>query len=158
MRMWSPRYICNNMGIKPAGSIAKTALDLSADKFKEIYPATSQQLKDSSYVDDLGVTDKQLDSLKERTNEAVKILADAGMKVHKWIYSREDMETDSVEWGNLAEDEIELERVLGIKWNPGREVFKFVVSINLHPIKKKARSGPPLTKEELMMSPPAVIT
>ena len=60
--------------------------------------------------------------------------------------------------GDLAEDEIQLERVLGIKWNLGKDVFKFVVSINLHPMKKKARSGPPLTKEKLMMSPPSVIT
>ena len=59
--------------------------------------------------------------------------------------------------GDLAEDEIQLERVLGIKWNPGKDVFKFVVLINLHLMKKKARSGPLLTKEELMTSPPSVI-
>ena len=108
------------------------------------------------------MTDEQLDSLKERNQEADEILADVGMKVHKWIYSREDEEPDLVELGSavgsLAEDDIELERVLGIKWNPGKDVFKFMVSINLHPMKKKARSGPPLTKVELMTSPPAVIT
>jgi len=51
-----------------------------------------------------------------------------------------------------------LERVLGNRWNQGKDVFKFVVSINLHPMKKKARSGPLLTKEELVTSPPAIIT
>jgi len=96
------QIVCNNMGVKPAGSIAKTALDKSADKFKEIYPSTSQQLKDRSYVDDLGVIEEQLDSLKKRTQEADEILADAGMKVHKWVYSREDVEADSVELGNAA--------------------------------------------------------
>ena len=59
--------------------------------------------------------------------------------------------------GNLAESEVQLERVLGIKWNPGKDVFKFEVSINLHPMKKKARLGPPLMKDELMTSPPSVI-
>ena len=150
------------MGVKPSGSIAKTALDLSEDKYAVMYPSTAQQLKDKSYVDDLGVTDEHLDSLKERTAEADEILADAGIQVHEWVYSKEDIYAESVELGNvsggLAEDEIQLERVLGIKWNLGRDVFKFVVSINLHPMKKKARSGPLLTKEELMTSPPAVIT
>ena len=60
--------------------------------------------------------------------------------------------------GNLAADEFKLGWVLGIKWNPGRDVFKFVVSINLHPMRKKARSGPPLSKAMLLTSPPAVIT
>ena len=37
-------------------------------------------------------------------------------------------------------------------------MFKFVVSINLHPLKKKARSGPPLTKPMLLTFPPTIIT
>ena len=40
------QVICNNMGVKPAGSIAKTALDKSANIHAEVYPETSQQLKD----------------------------------------------------------------------------------------------------------------
>ena len=39
------QVMCNNMGVKPADSIAKTALDLSADMYKEIYPSTLHQLK-----------------------------------------------------------------------------------------------------------------
>ena len=49
------QVVRNNMGVKPSGSIAKTALDLSADKYEEKYPSTAQQLKDKSYVDDLGL-------------------------------------------------------------------------------------------------------
>ena len=77
------QVVRNNMCVKPLGSIAKTALDLSADKYAVMYPSMAQQLKDKSYVDDLGVTDEQLDSLKQRTVEADEIIADAGMQVHK---------------------------------------------------------------------------
>ena len=77
------QVICNNMGVKPGSSIAKTALDKSADTFIKIYPSMAQQLKDGSYVDDLGVTAEQLPSLKESTKEADEILGHAGMSVHK---------------------------------------------------------------------------
>ena len=59
---------------------------------------------------------------------------------------------------NLAADEVELEKVLGIKWDMAKDVFKFLVSFNLNPIKRKERTGPPLTKEMLMTCPLAEIT
>ena len=52
------QVVRNNMGVKRSGSISWTALDLSADKYVEKYPSTAQQLKDKSYVNDLGVTDE----------------------------------------------------------------------------------------------------
>ena len=39
------QVIVNNMGVKPAGSIAKAALDKSAEVFKTMYPDTAEQLK-----------------------------------------------------------------------------------------------------------------
>ncbi len=69
------------------------------------------------------------------------------MKVHKWIYSGED--ADSLELGNITNklmaDELELEKVLGLKLNPQKDVFRFTVTINLNPLRKKERTGPPLT-------------
>ena len=55
-------------------------------------------------------------------------------------------------------DEIELEKVLGIKWDQQNDAFRFNVSINLNPLKKKERTGPPLTRKMLLDSPPAVQT
>ena len=68
-------------------------------------------------MDDLAAVEESMPALKERTAKADKILEHAGMEVHKWIYSKEEGET--VELGNmtgkLASDEVELEKVLGIK-------------------------------------------
>ena len=148
------------MGIKPTGSIAKEAMDKSADLFEETYPNTAEQLKNGSYVDDLGVVEESREELRERTREADEILEHAGMKVHKWIYSGED--ADSVELGNITNklmaNELELEKVLGLKLNPWKDVFWFTVTINLNPLRKKERTGPPLTKQMLLDSPPDVLT
>ena len=94
------QVIVNNMGVKPAGSIAKEALDKSAALFEEIYPDTAEQLKNGSYVDDLRVVDESDVALKERTKEADEILDHAGMKVHRWIYSGET--AANVELGNIT--------------------------------------------------------
>ena len=48
--------LLNNMGIKPAGSIAATTLYKSCNEFSTKYPVTSEEIKDSSYVDDLRLT------------------------------------------------------------------------------------------------------
>ena len=59
------QVVVNNMGVKPAGSIAKMALDKSADVFNETYPTTAEQLKEGSYLDDLGVMDEDMPAQAE---------------------------------------------------------------------------------------------
>ena len=153
------QVVVNNMGVKPAGSITKMALDKSVDMFNKMYPVTAEQLKEGSYVDDLGVVDKDMPALMQRTEEADEILAHAGMLVHKWIYSKE---SGTVDMGNLTgkltADEVELEKVLGIKWDAKKDVFRFIVSINLHPLKKKEHMGPPLSKVVQKNNPLTVLS
>merc|ERR1712030_7798 len=92
------QVVVNNM---PAGSIAMVAMDKSAELFEDVYPNTAEQLKNGSYVDDLGVVEESSEPLRERTRDA-----------------------DDVELGNITEklmaNEEELEKVLGIKWAPPR--------------------------------------
>ena len=42
--------------MKPAGAIATLALRKSADMHGHLFPDTVRQLKEDSYVDDLGMT------------------------------------------------------------------------------------------------------
>ena len=53
---------------------------------------------------------------------------------------------------------VETERMLGILWEPEKDVFRFKVRINLSSLRKKERLGPDLTKQELMHDPPKVLT
>ena len=43
-------------------------------------------------------------------------------------------------------------------WDAKRDVFKFVVRINLSPLKNKSRTGPDLSKAELQSDPPRTIS
>ena len=154
------QIIVNNIGVKPAGAIATTALYKSADEHKNEFPVTVRQVKNQSYVDDFGLTGSSKQELKNRRDEADVILKHAGMKVKKWVCSGDDQE--GMEFGEntncMTADDQEVERMLGIQWRPKQDVFKFSVKINLSPLKKKSRTGPDISKVDLIQEPPTVIT
>ena len=149
----------NNIGVKPAGVIAALALQNSSSMHRDKFPETARQLADESYVDDLSITAPNKQVLKTRTCKADLILKHAAMKVKKWTYSGDDL---SMDVGNLvqvvAHQSPEGERMLGVLWEPVRDVFKFTVKINLSPLKNKARLGPDLSKQELLTNPPRTVT
>ena len=151
----------NNIGVKPAGAIATMALHKSSDMYADQFSETSKQIKGKSYVDDLGLTAGSLENLKKRTLEADTILKHANMHVKRWIFSGEG-DQGLVGLGNAGDkvsvDGVEEERMLGILWDPVKDVFRFTVRINLSPLKNKSRTGPDLSKELLKCSPPVTIT
>ena len=79
--------LVNNIGIKPAGAIATLALQKSANIHEEKYPVASFQLKDGSYVDDVGITGKKKEDVKSLTEQCDEILKHGNMKIKRWIYS-----------------------------------------------------------------------
>ena len=151
------QVVVNNIGVKPAGAIATLALQKSTQRFEDKFPVTAVQLRDRSYVDDLGITAGDQNSLRSRTAEADVILKHANMQVKKWIYSGDD-QIGVIEVGDAADnvlsEGVETERMLGIIWDPKKDVFKFIVRINLSPLRNKSRVGPDLSKNDLLNSPP----
>ena len=120
------QVIANNIGVKPAGCIATLALYKSADMHKDSFPVMSIQLRDNSYVDDLGLTGKAAAELRKRTEEADIILKHAGMKVKRWVYSGDDvgaLQIGDVDNGLPLEEVACVERMLGVVWNPKEDVL-----------------------------------
>jgi hypothetical protein len=73
------QVVVNNIGVKLAGAIATMALHKSADLHEQVYPVVAQQIKHQSYVDDIALTDKDKEKLRERVIKADKILEHANM-------------------------------------------------------------------------------
>ena len=149
--------VVNNIGVKPAGPIATLPLYKSADLHEEKFPETTRQIRKKSYVDDLGLTGNNMNDLRQRTMEADCVLKHANMHVKRWTYSG-DTETSCVNVGenamNVNSENTENERMLGILWDPVEDAFKFKVTINMSPLKNKSRTGPDLTREQLLANPP----
>ena len=77
------QVIVNNVGVKPAGAIATTALYKSADVFEERFPETVEQIKNQSYVDDIRLTNLDDEKLARKTQQVDEILNHANMKVKR---------------------------------------------------------------------------
>ena len=154
------QVVVNNIGVKPAGCIATLALYGSADIYKEKYTETSRQLMGNSYVDDVGLTGKDMAEIKRRTKEADEILGHANMRIKKWIYSGENTQHVDIGEisGSLPLEDSGIERMLGVMWDPKSDSFRFAVRINLSTLKKKSRIGPDISREELLEKPPKFIT
>ena len=124
----------NNIGVKPAGAIATLALQKSTKQFDREYPQTARQLRDQSYVDDLGITAENMDVLRRRTREADIILKHANMQVKKWVYSGVG-DGKMVEVGDNASginsEALETERMLGILWDPEKDRVYPMARVNM---------------------------
>ena len=97
-------------------------------------------------MDDIGLTDTGMDGLVMKTKQADKVLEHTSMKIKKWIFSGDDQNNIKVGsiMDKLTTKDVELERVLGVLWNPRKGVFKFSVKINLRPnrkVKSRTRSN-----------------
>ena len=112
------------------------------------------QIKQQSYIDNIWLTDLDVGRLAEKTQQADKILEHANMKVKRWIVSGDSQGEveDRYLSDNLMVENAGIERVLGVVWQPGRDVFKFSVKINLSPLRKKSQTGPNLSKEEVLIT------
>ena len=79
-----------------------------------------------------------MEVLKKLTREADLTLGYADMHVKKWVLSGEKT-GNMVKVGESSEivnaEGSEYERMLGVTWDPDRDVFKFRVQINLSPLK-----------------------
>ena len=108
----------------------------------------------------MGFTERNKLEILKRTSEADEILGHANMRIKNWIYSGDvagQVDIGEIA-GSLPLEENGVERMLGVVWEPGRDVFKFVVRINLSTLKKKSRLGPDISRQELVENPPVVVT
>ena len=146
----------NNFGVKPANCIATLALHKSADIFSEKYPQESEDLKFQTYIDDELVAASNREETVEKTRRMDEICEHAGMQNKGWTYSGDHRNSDVVIGGEI--DVLE-ERVLGLSWVPGKDDFKFSVSVNLAEGGKRRNTGPKYsTLKEFEENLPRILT
>ena len=116
----------NNFGVKPANVIATSALHKSGDYFSEIYPDESKDIKEQVYIDDELVASPSLEESHVKTDRMDEICDHAGMHNKGWTYSSQK-DVPSVPIGE--ETDTTDEKVLGIFWLPGPDLFQFRVTL-----------------------------
>ena len=135
-----------NIGDRPAGAIATECAYLTADMFMEKYPEAATTIKDSSYVDDVIDSVHGKEKARKLAGEISFIYKKANMHVKEWLFTGDSPPVgESIPIGT----ESEKSRVLGILWDPQRDVLTFDVKLNFTDKKRKVRTGPYVQKMEL---------
>ena len=118
-------YVLNTVtfGDKPRGAIAMAALRKTVNRFEDSPEVTNMIVK-NTYVDDLLGSVDSRDEAEDLMDRIERVLDKGGFHVKQWIMSGA---TD----GNIymTRRSTEIEKVLGLIWNPDTD--KFVFKLNL---------------------------
>ena len=112
--------VVNNFGIKPANCIATSSLHSSDDDYAQIYPVESQEVKKGTYIDDGFTAAQNKSKAVFKTQGWDEILDHCSMQNKGWTFTGDD-EIDVV----IGGDQIDVEKVLGMAWDPKSDSFIF---------------------------------
>ncbi len=118
-----------NFGDRPAGAVSMTALRRTAAASAGIHPVAAKTIAEATYVDDTagGGADRQE---AEDVSDGMQRVASSG----GFEYGDAVITGDAVEGGER--------QVLGIPWNPVKDIIRVEVRINYSPKVSGARIGP----------------
>ena len=143
-----------NMGDRPSATIATVALKKTAELGKDQFPKAASTIQQNVYVDDILESVQTLDKARTHAREIDQLIKPGNFILKKWVFSGEGLDTDDEEWPGKESSE----KVLGISWNPKRDVFHFITRINFSQKKKKLRQGPDLRGDQIPSEIPSVLT
>ena len=123
-----PKVYCatsNAFGATPANCIATCALRNSADKYANVYPIESEEIKRQIYIDDELTAANGMEEALEKTRRWDEITAHASMPNKGWTFSGDD--SSDVPIGC----ELGVDKVLGLAWDPKSDDFLYHVKLKV---------------------------
>lgn len=140
-------------GDRPSGVIAMTALHKTAEMFKDKHPETAAMIIDNSYVDDIIHSCGSKKEALEKIATAEDILSVGGFYMKQWVISGNHDTT-----GDSKIIDTDVEKVLGMIWEPKEDQFSYKVRINFSARRKNIRTGPDLTAKDIAHKIPKQLT
>ena len=125
-----------NMGDKPSGSIAISALKKTAETKRKDNPDSSKVIIDNSYMDNIVDSVASYDLATSTTKEVDTILALGGFRVKRWFISGQSSQAYSEDALSICETTSDKgedsQRVLGMKWEAKSDsiIFESVYNKN----------------------------
>ncbi|XP_033106332.1 uncharacterized protein LOC117108428, partial [Anneissia japonica] len=125
-------------GDKPAPAMAITALLKTAKENEHDYPEAAKVLQSDTYMDDICTSVQSEHSAVKITEDIDQVLSTAGFKVKKWVSNAKlNRNQDFGEQGVLTGNDEQ--KVLGVVWEPERDVLKYKVQQDDKPSKLTKR-------------------
>ena len=111
--------------------------------FAESYPEAAKVIKDSSYVDDLVDSVVDLPAANRITSQIDHILREGGFTLKTWIFE------------GTGDPSLEVKRVVGVLYDPSKDVIIFQAHLNFSPKKRNVHKGPDLLPVQIPQEIPA---
>ena len=158
-----------SFGDRPASNIAITALRKTAEMGRDSHPQAADTILDNSYVDDIADSVEDIEAARRLTKEIDVLLKPGGFTIKKWTYTskpsnpateerrQEEVDvlaTKSNHIVNSITRDSEVHKILGMKWDPKSDVFRFDVRLNFSPKRKRSRIAADLCLEDLSQEIP----
>ena len=151
-----------NMGDKPATAIAVEALKATAELSSKKWPEAAEMIQNCSYIDDLVCSVPSMTHAERLASEVNNVLSKGGFEIKCWQFSSSTTASDpsgqassvSLLKGN-SQDET---AVLGVDWQPVRDVIVYHVMLNFSPKRRGKFSEPNLTADNVHVSLPSIMT
>ena len=143
---------------RPAGTIAIMALNKTAEMAGEGFADAKDTVINNAYVDDIIDSYDSHNKCRDVTDKIDIMLAKGGFKIKAWTVSNTHEKTSPLldQHFNQYEQETEnlnnlkSQKVLGIHSSPSKDHLYFTVNLNLHPRKRGVRTGPNLTRSDVI--------
>ena len=112
-----------NMGDRPSGTIAASALRKTAVMGENIFPKAAEIILNSTYVDDVVDSVENVEEAHKITNDICCLLQPGNFYIKGWSISGHPQSTV-----NLCN--VGTQKVLGISWNPILDTIQFNINLN----------------------------
>ena len=129
--------------------------DKNAETYASIYPYSVKSIQNNCYMDDFLDSCKTLSEAGERVCQVVLINSTTNWVMHGWasnepsvlnVLNETENSNETVSLANIGEDE---ERVLGLQWITGSDVFTFKFGETKIPIDIRRSDRKPSKREFL---------
>lgn len=157
-----------NMGDRPSGTIAMMALRKTAEMSRDEFPRASETILKNSYMDDIPESTGTMQEAVNITTEIDGILENGGFKIKGWTRSGENQGKEQNDHPENQEqdqvhvltshDPVGLERVLGMNWNPVKDVLCYQVKLNFSKKRRKIHTQPNLAQQQIPSSIPEILS
>ncbi|KAL7865942.1 hypothetical protein SRHO_G00111890 [Serrasalmus rhombeus] len=125
-------------GAASSPGCANYGMQYLARKYERDYPVAANFIQKNFYVDDGLISIDSAEKAKQLVNEARELLTKGKLRLHKFVSSSEEVleaiphsECASVTRDvNLNYNELQMQSVLGVKWNVDTDAFSFNVVLN----------------------------
>ena len=139
-------------GDRPSGIIAMMALRKTTE-MNDSFPLTAEMVNRNSYVDDILSSVSTVEKAKRTIAETNEILSEGGFQIRHWVVSGDSSEDEFL---NILKTD--KEKVLGLNWNPKKDLFFYVIKINFSNKVRNVRVEPSIRRSEIDEKLPSMLT